>query len=251
MIDLAHLRQTIESRTATPDDLPLHLKAFIWWLRGQMGWEEGVLDTASAAVGAARLPDHAAAAGFAWLSLGQPPTEAEPIRDCLAWLAERRYFLPSRPLTLERDGVAVLGLALAARILADAENQRRWLDGFITEALKTLPADTWDGSFMSAARVVLNPAQEAALLPTLKGEVAAALCERHLIGNYVGKGQAAIAAITGMDGLDGARKGSCAAGGARPGAEGQRASSAGRDRNQRRMQHSSGPTKSDETMGLG
>ena len=200
MIDLAHLRQTIESRTATPDDLPLHLKAFIWWLRGQMGWEEGVLDTASAAVGAARLPDHAAAAGFAWLSLGQPPTEAEPIRDCLAWLAERRYFLPSRPLTLERDGVAVLGLALAARILADAENQRRWLDGFITEALKTLPADTWDGSFMSAARVVLNPAQEAALLPTLKGEVAAALCERHLIGNYVGKGQAAIAAITGMDG---------------------------------------------------
>jgi hypothetical protein len=202
MIDLSHLRQTIESRTEAPDDLPLHLKAFTWWMRGQTGWEEGVLDAAFAAVGAARLPDHAAAAGFAWRSLGQPPTEAEPIRDCLAWLAERRYFLPSRPLTLERDGVAVLGLSLATRALADAEGQRQWLNGFITEALKTLPADTWEGSFMSAARIVLNPAQEAVLLPSLKGEVTVALCERHLIGSYVGKGEAAVEAITGMEGLD-------------------------------------------------
>jgi hypothetical protein len=202
MIDLIQLRETLESRTETPADLPLHLKAFTWWMRGQTGWEKSILDAASAAVGAARLPDHAAAAGFAWLSSGQPPAEAEPIRDCLAWLAERRYFRPGRPFALERDGVAVLGLSLAIRVLPDAESLHQWLDGFITEALKTLPADTWEGSLISAARIVLHPAEEAALLPTLKGEIAAALYERRLISGYVGRGEAAGVALSRMDGLD-------------------------------------------------
>jgi hypothetical protein len=202
MIYLARLRQTIVSRTETPHDLPLHLKAFTWWMLGQTGWEQGILDEAFAATGAARLPDHAAAAGFAWRSLGLRPTEAEPIRDCLAWLAERRYFLTSRPLTLERNGVAVLGLSLAVSALADAEGPRQWLDGFTAKALESLPAHTWDGSLMSAARIVLNPAQEAALLSGLKGDIAVALCERRLIGSYVGNGEAAAQAITAMDGLD-------------------------------------------------
>ena len=202
MIDLLQLRETLESRTETTADLPLHLKAFTWWMRGQTGWEKSILDTASASVGAARLPDHAAAAGFAWLSSGQSQAEAEPIRDCLAWLAERRYFLPGRPFTLERDGVAVLGLSLAIRVLPDVTSPRQWLDAFIAEALKTLPADTWEGSLMSAARIVLHPAEEAALLPTLKGEIAVALCERRLIGSYVGGGDAARVALSRMDGLD-------------------------------------------------
>lgn len=202
MIDLTHLRQTLEGRTETPDDLPLHLKAFTWWMRGQAGWEKGILDVVSAAVGAARLPDHAAAAGFAWLSLSQPPAEVELISNCIAWLAERRYFLSSRPLTLERDGVAVLGLSLAIRALPDAESLRQWLEDFITKALNTLPSDTWEGSLISAARIVLDPAQESVLLPKLKGEVAAALCERRLIGSYVGRGEAASEAITRMDGVE-------------------------------------------------
>jgi hypothetical protein len=202
MIDLAHLRQTVEGRTETPHDLPLHLKAFTWWMRGQTGWEQGILDAASAAIGAARLPDHAAAAGFAWRSRGMRPPEADPIRDCLAWLAERRYFLPSRPLTLERDGVAVLGLSLAVWALADAAGTQSWLEGFITKALESLPADTWDGSLMSAALIVLNPAREAVLRSGLKGEIAVALCERRLIGSYVGKGEAAVQTITRMEGLD-------------------------------------------------
>jgi hypothetical protein len=202
MIDIAELRQTLENRTPTPDDLPLHLRAFTWWMRGLTGWEKGILDTASAAVGAERLPDHAAAAGFAWLSLGRPVAEADPIRDCLTWLAARRYFLSSRPWTLERDGVAVLGMSLAIRALPQAENLRQWLDHFVAEALKTLPVNTWEGSLMSAARIVLDPAREAALLPALKGEVAASLYERRLIGSYVGRGEAAGEALARMDGLN-------------------------------------------------
>ena len=202
MIDLAHLRQTIEARTETPDDLPLHLKAFTWWMQGRSGWEMGVLDAATAATGAARLPDHAAAAGYAWLSLRLPPSNDQPIRDCLAWLVERRYFLSSRPLALERDGVAVLGLSLAIRALPDADNLRQWLNGFIAEALETLPADTWEGSLMSGAHIVLNPAEEAALRPRLKGEIAVAFCERQIIGSYVGGGETAVEAIAGMDGLN-------------------------------------------------
>jgi hypothetical protein len=97
--------------------------------------------------------------------------------------------------------VAVLGLSLAVSALADAEGPRQWLDSFTAKALEALPADTWDGSLMSAARIVLNPAQEAALRSGLKGEIAVALCERR-IGSYVGKGEAAAQAIIGMDGLD-------------------------------------------------
>jgi len=55
---------------------------------------------------------------------------------------------------------------------------------------------------MSVAHIVLNPAQEAELRSGLKGEIAVALCERRLIGSYIGRGEAAIQTIARMEGLD-------------------------------------------------
>lgn len=202
MTDLAKLKQTIQSRTETPSELPMHLKAFVWWMLGHKGWEKAILAEAAAAVGAARLPDHAAAAGFAWHSLRELHGDPEPIRDCITWLSQRQYFLPNRPRALERDGAAMLGLSLAIRFLATAGDQRDWLAGLLAQAMQSLAGDTWEGSLILASQTILEPELEAQAIPRMKAEVAVALCEKRLIGTYADKGDAAKHAIATLDGLD-------------------------------------------------
>jgi hypothetical protein len=192
----------LEGRAETPDGTPAHLKAFTWWMLGRRGWEVDILNEVSSATGAGKLPDHAAAAGFACHALGHAPHDSTPIQDHLEWLSARQYFLPNRPAHLERDGVAVLGLSLAITTLTDVGEYRRWLDEFITRALGAFPVATWESSFILAARIVLDPTREAAALPTMSPEVAVALRAKGLLGSYGTKGPTAWNAVAGMDGLD-------------------------------------------------
>ena len=200
--DLAELRRTLEGRTEAPDGTPAHLKAFTWWMLGRSAWEADIIAGVSAATGAGKLPDQAAAAGFACHSMGHPPDDATPIRDHLEWLSARQYFLPHRPPHLEGDGVAVLGLSFAISALTDADGYRRWLDDFITRALAALPVATWESSLILAARAVLGPARDVATLAAMSPEVAVALRAKGIFGSYGTKGAAAWEAVAGMEGLD-------------------------------------------------
>lgn len=138
---------------------------------GRRSWEADIIAGVSAATGAGRLPDQAAAAGFACRAMSHPPDDATPIRDHIEWLSARQCFLPHRPPHLEGDGVAVLGLSFAISALTDTDGYRRWLNDFITRALAALPVATWESSLILAARAVPDPARDMATLAAMSPEV--------------------------------------------------------------------------------
>jgi hypothetical protein len=201
--DLLDLRHTLESRVATPDGLPVHLKAFTWWMLGRTGWECPLLAEIAPKTGAARIPSHIAAAGMAYRSLGGSRCDLVYIREGLEWLSRREFFVPHGPLQLERDGVAVLGLAFAVQSLgAVGYAVHSWLYEFITKFLEALAPGTWDGSLALAGQVVLDPTRCGSALPSMRPDISVALVAKGLISNYGVNGEAAWQAVATMDGLD-------------------------------------------------
>ncbi len=93
-----------------------HVAAFRGWL---LGVPDGVDALAAAAAEAMTSPAdrsawHVAVLGYAAASgrLAEPLQPA--FEDGLRWLGERPWHRPLRPLTLEADGVSMLGIALGA-----------------------------------------------------------------------------------------------------------------------------------------
>jgi hypothetical protein len=200
--DLADLRRALADRTETPEGVPVHLRAYTWWMLGRTGWQTNVVAEVGAATGAARRPDHAAAIGFACYAQDAPPANRTFVRELFEWLSARQYFLPHRPHYLEQDGVALLGLSLALRSLPDLAQFRRWLIDLTIRSLELLPSATWDSALTAAAHCILDPSQEPHLLPTMLAEVAVALRSKGLLESYGTKGPSAWTAITAMHGLE-------------------------------------------------
>lgn len=93
-----------------------HLAAFRGWLLGE---PVALADLAAAAATAMASPAdrsawHVAVLGYAAASDSLGDMLRPALEDGLRWLAERRWHRPFRPLTLEADGVSMLGVALGA-----------------------------------------------------------------------------------------------------------------------------------------
>jgi hypothetical protein len=54
----------------------------------------------------------------------------------IAWLQQRRFFVPDQPAGLEADPVALVGLALGLATLEPASDARAWLAGIVRGALE-------------------------------------------------------------------------------------------------------------------
>lgn len=150
---LAQLRAGLATAAALPQDAPLHHRALASWLASAPA--DQVDDLVSVATrnlenAGGRSARDVATLGIASLSVG--PTEA--FREGLDWLGQRAWFQPQRPLTLEADGVAALGLALA--ISSHSLECPAWLATLVTRSASSLPLDPINRSLFIVAAHLLD-----------------------------------------------------------------------------------------------
>jgi hypothetical protein len=87
--------------------------------------------------------------------------------DGILWLARRRFFVPTQPLTFEVDGVALLGTALGIASLdgptqaaldaaLDGESVHAWLSKVLGQGRARLRSTDWSAGLLTAAQHVLD-----------------------------------------------------------------------------------------------
>jgi hypothetical protein len=167
-LGLAQLRAGLANAATLPHEAPLHHKALSLWLGG--GSADELEAVAALARGnlenaASRSVRDVATLGFASLVTGSTIAFCEG----LEWLGHRTWFQPQRPMTLEADGVAALGLALA--ISNHSLECPVWLSNLVTRSASSLPLDSFSRSlFIVAAHVVNAPAKldQGELIPEVR-----------------------------------------------------------------------------------
>lgn len=152
---LAQLRAGLATAATLPPDAPLHHRALASWLDGASA--DQLKDFVSIATGnlvnaGGRSARDVATLGFTSLTTGSIETFCEGLN----WLGQRAWFQPQRPMTLEADGVAALGLALA--ISGHSLECPVWLSNLVTRSVSSLPLDPFNRSlFIVAAHLVDAP----------------------------------------------------------------------------------------------
>ncbi len=152
---LAELRAGLVAASILPADAPLHHRALAQWLASGNAESWELIEAAAIENmdnAGRRSARDVAALGFA--SHGREP--APSLKQGLNWLGQRLWFQPQRPMTLEADGVAALGIALALSSLGPQCPE--WFSNLLTRAASTLPLDPVDRSlFIVAAHLMDAP----------------------------------------------------------------------------------------------
>jgi hypothetical protein len=136
-----------------PPEAPLHHRAFARWLRiSDADGVEALAVTASSNLEnpGARSARDVAVLGFLSLETGN----TAGFRDGLEWLGQRTWFHPQRPPTLEADGVALLGLALA--IATHGLPCPDWLSRLVVRSISSLPLDPINQSLFVVSSHLLD-----------------------------------------------------------------------------------------------
>src|SRR5690606_20909866 len=120
---------------------PLHIRAFCAWLLNDAAALRLLVDAATAS-GAQRHPEHVAALGYAASAALVQDEENALLRQDLAQMAGRAYFVSGRPLRFEIDGVALLGVALGLSRQTPTENHD-WLTSVLHRSSVVLD-DEWN-----------------------------------------------------------------------------------------------------------
>lgn len=201
--DLSMMRATLAGRADVPPDAPVHVRAFVAWMRGMGDFPNEVASEVAGTVGAARSAVHVAALGFASRAAGRPVLPPDAFSDWLSWLTSRRYFVPGRPRAFEHDCLAMLGVALALRAVDAGEDLLKWLDGLAAQSMDSFQRGSWEWSLISAAKLVLGLPRTGDIEPQVVPELRVALTAKGVLNGYVGAGNPAWETIIGLDGLSG------------------------------------------------
>ncbi len=152
MIDLGTIRQELE-RGLESSAGAVHLRAFAGWILGDAA--RLATEVAAAAEGLAKntLPEQIAALGYGKAGGDRLTDDQENrLKSELVQFSGRRFFSPGRPLRVEIDGVALLGISFAARDMTD----RKWLAELLARSAAEVEDDFWNLGFVSAARHLLD-----------------------------------------------------------------------------------------------
>jgi len=147
---LADLRRGLESAARIRPDAAIHHRALVHWLAGDSdGLSDIVLEAIEhLAEAGSRSVRHVAALSIA-LEVHKIASAEAVLTDGLGWLADRSWFQPQRPLTLEADGVAALGVALA---LARCDGSiPAWFNLLATRSATSLSLAEFDRSLFVVA----------------------------------------------------------------------------------------------------
>lgn len=201
--DLASMKATLTAHAVTPPEAPVHIRAFVAWMRSAEPVSVDIAAEVAGAVGAARSGTHVAALGFASQAAGKPILAPETVFDWVSWLRSRRYFVPGRPRTFEHDGLAILGVALALRAVDADPEALMWLDTLASESLGAFERGAWDWSLIATARVVLGVTDREDVVTQVLPELRVALTAKGVLAGHSGAGNAAWATILRLEALSG------------------------------------------------
>lgn len=133
---------------------PMHVRAFSAWLLGDADLLRTLVADA-VTTGQQRHTDHIAVLGYASASGLLTDDEHALLRDDIAHLAGRAYFVPGRTWRFELDGVALLGVSLGASALGP-DTRVDWLADLLLRSSQEMASDAWNLGLTSAARVVVS-----------------------------------------------------------------------------------------------
>ena len=156
---LADLRRGLVSAARLRPDAAIHHRALAHWLAGNFDGLTEIAQEAMAHLAEAgtRSVRDVAALAFA-LEVHQNAPASAVLVNGLGWLADRSWFQPQRPLTLEADGVAALGVALALVRSAEA---RAWFNALATKSATSLSLTEFDRSlFVLATHLTRAPGRQ-------------------------------------------------------------------------------------------
>jgi hypothetical protein len=147
---LADLRRGLVSAARFRPDAAIHHRALAHWLAGNIDGLAEITQEAMAHLAEAgtRSVRDVAALAFA-LDVRQSAPAVAVLTSGLGWLADRSWFQPQRPLTLEADGVAALGVALA--LARSAEPAPAWFNALATKSATSLSLTEFDRSLFVLA----------------------------------------------------------------------------------------------------
>jgi hypothetical protein len=157
---LADLRQGLVSAARLRRDAAIHHRALACWLARNIDGLTKIVPEATANLAGAgtRSVRDVAALAFA-LDLHQDTAAMQMLASGLNWLADRSWFQPQRPLTLEADGVAALGVAFA--LARTPEPAPLWFNALATKSAASLSLAELDRSlFVLATHLTKAPGRQ-------------------------------------------------------------------------------------------
>jgi len=120
---IPQIRAGLVAAAEPSSSTPIHAQALRGWLLDDHERQAKLSEIAVRDFGAGggRSVAHVATLGYVEAT-GRLASQLQPVLDeGLAWLGERAWFRPHHPHTLEADGVAALGVALALHSRASTE----------------------------------------------------------------------------------------------------------------------------------
>lgn len=151
MIDLGIIRDELVRGLETSDGA-IHVRAFGGWILGDAARLAREVSTAADSIAQHTLPEQIAVLGYGNASGTLTDIQEDRMRSELVQFSGRRFFNPGRPLRVEVDGIALLGITFAARDMAD----RKWLEELLARSAAEVEDDPWNLGLVSAARHLLG-----------------------------------------------------------------------------------------------
>ncbi|WP_104668360.1 hypothetical protein [Ensifer adhaerens] len=151
MIDLSTIRQELV-RAIAANDAAIHLRAFGAWVLGDI---DGLSREVSAASGAYEnnlLPEQIAALGYGKACGLLTDAQDNVLLSEIQRFSGRRFFSAGRPLRVEIDGIALLGIALVVRHVPD----QTWLIDLLSRSALEVADNPWTLGLVSAAKQLLG-----------------------------------------------------------------------------------------------
>ncbi|MBD9522791.1 hypothetical protein IB262_23120 [Ensifer sp. ENS02] len=151
MIDLSTIRQELV-RAVAATDAAVHVRAFSAWVLDDVDCLSQEVSRALAASENNMLPEQVAALGYGKACGLLADAQNNLLLNEIQQFSGRKFFSAGRPLRVEIDGIALLGIALAVREFTD----QTWLSDLLSRSAKEVGHNTWTLGLVSAARDLIG-----------------------------------------------------------------------------------------------
>jgi REase_DpnII-MboI len=155
MLTLQDIRDALRQQLLSAAPMPVHVAAFSGSIAKQSVHLKAAVGEGVNFAGQARHPEHVAALGFGAHAMILGELELQTLREEIEHLAGRSFFAAGRPPRFEVDGIALLGVALGARVVSE-DSSKGWLSQLLERSAAEVTTDTWQLGLVRLARVALG-----------------------------------------------------------------------------------------------
>jgi len=172
MVGLLDLKAALED-AADVTGSPIHIAAFSSWILRNDAQLSLLVSQALVLQGQSFLPEHAAVLGYGEASGVLALENKARLNAEIAHISGRTFFAPNRPRRFEVDGIALLGVTLAAT--SSMDDKFDWLKDLLDQSLIEGGGDPWHSGLINACLTVLGGRHSGSKITPVELSVALAL----------------------------------------------------------------------------